>query len=356
MITHGRGLPCVSLLHEACRKLSLNPMVDDNTAPLRTAFTVTVDHRSVKTGITADERAETIRALVDPASEPNDFLRPGHVLPLVAKEGGVLRRAGHTEAAVDLARMAGLAPAGVLCEILNEEGGRADRKELLDLACQYDLKIISIEQLIAQRRVSEKLVVRTAEASLPTRFGSFKIFVYDVKYESHQPVALVMGDPARVAAPLVRLHSSCFTGDLINSLRCDCGDQLRMALEMIGQEGNGGLVYLSQEGRGIGLTEKIKAYALQDQGLDTVEANHALGFKADMRDYGVGIQVLKDLGLKQVRLLTNNPKKTDAFIYGGFDLKVIDQVPIVPPMNDHNVNYLATKRDKMGHQFPDSPR
>ena len=356
MITHGRGLPCVSLLPEACRKLSLNPMVDDNTAPLRTAFTVTVDHRSVKTGITADERAETIRALVDPASEPNDFLRPGHILPLVAKEGGVLRRAGHTEAAVDLARMAGLAPAGVLCEILNEEGGRADRKELLDLACQYDLKIISIEQLIAQRRVSEKLVVRTAEASLPTRFGSFKIFVYDVKYESHQPVALVMGDPARVAAPLVRLHSSCFTGDLINSLRCDCGDQLRMALEMIGQEGNGGLVYLSQEGRGIGLTEKIKAYALQDQGLDTVEANHALGFKADMRDYGVGIQVLKDLGLKQVRLLTNNPKKTDAFIYGGFDLKVIDQVPIVPPMNDHNVNYLATKRDKMGHQFPDSPR
>jgi len=356
MITHGRGLPCVSLLPEACRKLSLNPMVDDNTAPLRTAFTVTVDHRSVKTGITADERAETIRALVDPASEPNDFLRPGHVLPLVAKEGGVLRRAGHTEAAVDLARMAGLAPAGVLCEILNEEGGRADRKELLDLACQYDLKIISIEQLIAQRRVSEKLVVRTAEASLPTRFGSFKIFVYDVKYESHQPVALVMGDPARVAAPLVRLHSSCFTGDLINSLRCDCGDQLSMALEMIGQEGNGVLVYLSQEGRGIGLTEKIKAYALQDQGLDTVEANHALGFKADMRDYGVGIQVLKDLGLKQVRLLTNNPKKTDAFIYGGFDLKVIDQVPIVPPMNDHNVNYLATKRDKMGHQFPDSPR
>ncbi|MCH2127622.1 MAG: 3,4-dihydroxy-2-butanone-4-phosphate synthase [Pirellulaceae bacterium] len=356
MITHGRGLPCVSLLPEACRKLSLNPMVDDNTAPLRTAFTVTVDHRSVKTGITADERAETIRALVDPASEPNDFLRPGHILPLVAKEGGVLRRAGHTEAAVDLARMAGLAPAGVLCEILNEEGGRADRKELLDLACQYDLKIISIEQLIAQRRVSEKLVVRTAEASLPTRFGSFKIFVYDVKYESHQPVALVMGDPARVAAPLVRLHSSCFTGDLINSLRCDCGDQLRMALEMIGQEGNGVLVYLSQEGRGIGLTEKIKAYALQDQGLDTVEANHALGFKADMRDYGVGIQVLKDLGLKQVRLLTNNPKKTDAFIYGGFDLKVIDQVPIVPPMNDHNVNYLATKRDKMGHQFPGSPR
>ena len=210
--------------------------------------------------------------------------------------------------------------------------------------------------MIAQRRVSEKLVVRTAEASLPTRFGSFKIFVYDVKYESHQPVALVMGDPARVAAPLVRLHSSCFTGDLINSLRCDCGDQLSMALEMIGQEGNGVLVYLSQEGRGIGLTEKIKAYALQDQGLDTVEANHALGFKADMRDYGVGIQVLKDLGLKQVRLLTNNPKKTDAFIYGGFDLKVIDQVPIVPPMNDHNVNYLATKRDKMGHQFPDSPR
>ena len=356
MITHGRGLPCVSLLPDTCRQLNLSPMVDDNTAPLRTAFTVTVDHRSVKTGITAAERARTIRALVDPGSVADDFLRPGHVLPLVAKEGGVLRRAGHTEAAVDLARMAGMAPAGVLCEILNDAGGRANRDELLAISQQFGLEIISIEQLISQRRVSEKLVSRTAEALLPTQYGQFEIVVYDVKYEQQQPVALVLGNPARVASPLVRLHSSCFTGDLINSLRCDCGDQLNMALEMIGRERNGVLVYLPQEGRGIGLAEKIKAYALQDQGLDTVEANHALGYKADMRDYGVGIQILKDLGLKQVRLLTNNPKKTDAFIYGGFDLEVVDQVPIMPPMNDHNVHYLETKRDKLGHSFPKTPR
>jgi len=356
MITHGRGLPCVSLLPDTCRQLNLSPMVDDNTAPLRTAFTVTVDHRSVKTGITAAERARTIRALVDPGSVADDFLRPGHVLPLVAKEGGVLRRAGHTEAAVDLARMAGMAPAGVLCEILNDAGGRANRDELLAISQQFGLEIISIEQLISQRRVSEKLVSRTAEALLPTQYGQFEIVVYDVKYEQQQPVALVLGNPARVASPLVRLHSSCFTGDLINSLRCDCGDQLNMALEMIGHERNGVLVYLPQEGRGIGLAEKIKAYALQDQGLDTVEANHALGYKADMRDYGVGIQILKDLGLKQVRLLTNNPKKTDAFIYGGFDLEVVDQVPIMPPMNDHNVHYLETKRDKLGHSFPKTPR
>jgi len=356
MIKHGRGLLCVSLLPDICRRLKLSPMVDENTAPLQTAFAVPVDHRSIKTGITAQERSRTIRALVDPNSTADDFLRPGHVLPLVAKEGGVLRRAGHTEATVDLARMAGLAPSGVLCEILNDAGGRANRDELLAIAQMHNLEIISIEQLISQRRVTEKLVSRNAEACLPTRHGQFKIIVYDVKYEQHQPIALVLGCPEQAAAPLVRLHSSCFTGDLIKSLRCDCGDQLNLALEMIGREGNGVLAYLPQEGRGIGLAEKIKAYSLQDEGLDTVEANHALGFKADTRDYGVGIQVLKDLGLKRVRLLTNNPKKTDAFIYGGFDLKVVDQVPIVPPTNDFNVHYLATKRDKLGHRFPESPR
>jgi 3,4-dihydroxy 2-butanone 4-phosphate synthase/GTP cyclohydrolase II len=275
------------------------------------------------------------------------------VYPLLAKEGGVLRRAGHTEATVDLARMAGLAPAGVLCEVLNEGGDRATRDELLEIARRHKLEIISIEQLIAHRRVSEKLVARTAEARLPTRYGLFQLIVYEVKYESQQPMALVMGDPTRSAAPLVRLHSSCFTGDLINSLRCDCGDQLHMALDMISREGNGALIYLPQEGRGIGLPEKIRAYALQDQqGLDTVEANQALGFKADMREYGVGMQILKDLGLSRVRLLTNNPKKTDAFIYGGFDLQVVDQVPIVPPPNEHNAHYLATKRDKLGHRLP----
>ena len=352
MITYGRGLLCAPVLPDVCQRLKLFPMVDHNTESQRTAFTVPVDHCSAKTGITAQERARTIEAMIDPNSRVDDFVRPGHVLPLVAKEGGVLRRAGHTEATVDLARMAGLAPAGVLCEILNRDGDRANRQQLLDLAEQFDLKIISIEQLIAQRRVAEKLVSRVAEANLPTKHGDFQLFVYEVKYEEQQPVVLVMGDVATASAPLVRLHSSCFTGDLIDSLRCDCGDQLKLALEMISREGIGVLVYLPQEGRGIGLVEKVKAYGLQDQGLDTVEANHALGFKADMRDYGIGIQLLKDLGLTKVRLLTNNPKKTDAFIYGGFNLEVVDQVPIVPPMNEFNADYLATKRDKMGHHLP----
>ena len=353
MITHGRGLLCVSLLPDVCEHLQLPPIVDHNTTPLQTAFTIPVDHHSTKTGITVGERATTIRALIDKQSQPEDFLRPGHVYPLVAKPGGVLRRAGHTEAAVDLSRMAGLAPAGVLCEILNDAGDRANRAELLEMASHHQIRIISIEQLIAHRRVNEKLVSRQAEALVPTKFGPLKVHVYDVQYESQEPIVLVMGELDKVSAPLVRLHSSCFTGDLINSLRCDCGDQLHLALEMISQEGCGVLVYLPQEGRGIGLAEKIKAYALQDQGLDTVEANHALGFKADMRDYGIGIQLLKDLGLTKVRLLTNNPKKTDAFIYGGFDLEVVDQVPILPPMNKYNVDYLATKRDKLGHQLPD---
>lgn len=352
MITYGRGLLCAPVLPDVCQRLKLFPMVDHNTESQRTAFTVPVDHCSAKTGITAQERSRTISAMIDPNSRVDDFVRPGHVLPLVAKEGGVLRRAGHTEATVDLARMAGLAPAGVLCEILNRDGDRANRQQLLDLANQFDLKIISIEQLIAQRRVAEKLVSRVAEANLPTKHGDFQLLVYEVKYEQQQPVVLVMGDVATTSAPLVRLHSSCFTGDLIDSLRCDCGDQLKLALEMISREGVGVLVYLPQEGRGIGLVEKVKAYGLQDQGLDTVEANHALGFKADMRDYGIGIQLLKDLGLTKVRLLTNNPKKTDAFIYGGFNLEVVDQVPIMPPMNEFNADYLATKRDKMGHHLP----
>ncbi len=265
----------------------------------------------------------------------------------------MLRRAGHTEACVDLARMAGLSPAGVLCEILDETGDRATREYLVKLAEQYHLEIISIAQLIAHRRVREKLVYRQAEAALPTRYGTGTIIAYGVKYENQTPMVFVLGDPCKATAPLVRLHSSCFTGDLLESLRCDCGDQLHMALDMISREGVGVLVYLPQEGRGIGLVEKIKAYNLQDEGLDTVEANHALGFKADTRDYGIGIQLLKDLGLTRVRLLTNNPKKTDAFIYGGFDLEVVDQVPIMPPINEHNAKYLATKRDKLGHQLPE---
>ena len=354
MLQHGRGMICVPMLPDACERLELEPMVGTNTAPLQTAFTVTVDHRTARTGITAAERATTIRELADPQSRAPDFMRPGHIFPLAAKEGGVLRRAGHTEAAVDLVRMAGLHPAGVVCEILDEHGERASHAQLVELAERFGLEIISIEELIRHRRRSEKLVYRQAEADLPTRYGPARIIAYGVKYEAQEPIVLVMGDLTKAAAPLVRLHSSCFTGDLVASLRCDCGDQLHMALEMIRQEGVGVLVYLSQEGRGIGLVEKIKAYALQDQGLDTVEANLALGYKADVRDYGVGIQLLKDLGLSRVRLLTNNPKKTDAFIYGGFDLEVVDQVPIVPPIHEHNVRYLATKRDKLGHRFPES--
>ncbi len=353
MITHGRGQLCMPVLPEVCERLKIPLMVETNTAPLGTSFTIPVDHRTSKTGITAQERARTIRALLDPASKPSDFVRPGHLFPLLAKEGGVLRRAGHTEAAVDLARLAGLSPAGVLCEILDGEGNRATRKLLFELAKQHGLEITSIEELIRYRRVREKLVYRIAEAKLPTAHGHFRVIAYGVKYESQEPIVLVMGDPAKAVAPLVRLHSSCFTGDLLDSLRCDCGDQLHMALDMIGQEGCGVLIYLPQEGRGIGLIEKIKAYQLQDEGLDTVEANLALGFQADTRDYGVGIQLLKDLGLSKVRLLTNNPKKTDAFIYGGFDLEVVDQVPILPPVHEHNARYIATKREKLGHRLPE---
>lgn len=352
-VMSGRGEFCMPVLPDICRRLNVWPLVETNTAPLRTAFMTPLDHATVRTGITAEERSVTVRAIADPKTGPQDFVRPGHVHLLLAKEGGVLRRAGHTEAAVDLARMAGLTPAGVLCEILDEHGDRASRERLLEIAERHNLEIISIEELIAHRRLSEKLVARVAEAALPTRYGKFKIVVYGVKYEEDVPVALVLGDVADTQrVPLVRMHSSCFTGDLISSLRCDCGDQLRMALDMIGQEGMGVLVYLPQEGRGIGLAEKIKAYALQDQGLDTVEANHALGHEADMRDYGIGIQILKDLGLRKIHLLTNNPKKTEAFSLRSYDLEVVDQVPILSPPNKYNARYLATKRDKLGHQIP----
>jgi 3,4-dihydroxy 2-butanone 4-phosphate synthase/GTP cyclohydrolase II len=352
MLRHGRGQVCMSILPDVAKRLDLPMMVETSSAPLGTAFTVPVDHRSARTGITASERAIAIAAILDPVSTPADFVRPGHLFPLVAKEGGVLRRAGHTEATVDLARLAGLPPAGVLCEILDETGNRAGHTDLVVIARQHGLEMISIEELIRYRRAREKLVERIAEADLPTKWGRFRLIAYNVKFEAQQPIVLAFGDLTTSAAPLVRLHSSCFTGDLLDSLRCDCGDQLRMAMEMIADEGAGVLVYLPQEGRGIGLVEKIRAYQLQDQGLDTVEANLALGFKADSRDYGVGIQLLKDLGLRQVRLLTNNPKKTDAFIYGGFDLQVVDQVPILPPVNEFNERYLATKREKMGHSFP----
>ena len=353
-ILSGRGEFCVPLLPDVARRLNLLPIVDTNTAPLGTGFLTPIDHRSGKTGITVEERCRTVREMANPTTTATDFVRPGHVHPLLAKEGGVLRRAGHTEASVDLCRMAGLAPVGVLCEILNESGNRATRDQLHAISTKHKLHIISIEQLIAHRRVSEKLVSRLAQARLPTaKYGEFTVIVYEVKFETQNPLALVKGDLSSVDAPLVRLHSSCFTGDLLDSLRCDCGSQLQMAMELINQAGAGAIIYLPQEGRGIGLVAKIKAYELQEKGMDTVEANHALGFKADVRDYGVGIQILKDLGLSKVRLLTNNPKKTSAFIYDGFNLEVVDQVPIVAPTNPHNARYLATKRDKLGHNLPE---
>ena len=351
---NGRGQLCMPLLPELSRRLDLHPMVEDNTAPLRTNFTVPVDHISARTGITAQERAATILAILDPASKPSDFVRPGHLFPLIAKEGGVLRRAGHTEAAVDLARMAGLQPAGVLCEVLaDERPSRQPRRTLCPgaAALTWRSSPSSNSSSIAARARSWSIAwPRPICPRAMVRAGSSPT-VSAMKTRSRSPSCWEI-PMRRARRRLVRLHSSCFTGDLLASLRCDCGDQLQLAMEMMGDEGGGVVVYLPQEGRGIGLVEKIKAYHLQDQGMDTVEANLALGHQVDSRDYGVGIQILKDLGISRIRLLTNNPKKTDAFIYGGFDLEVVDQVPIVGPVHEHNARYIATKRDKMGHKLP----
>jgi 3,4-dihydroxy 2-butanone 4-phosphate synthase/GTP cyclohydrolase II len=355
MLEIGRGVMCVPLTDETADRLRLTPMVpaDQNTAAMQTAFLIPVDHRGAGTGVSAENRALTIRALADSNSQTNDFVRPGHTNPLLAKPGGVLRRAGHTEATVDLLHMAGLKPVGVLIEICSRRGGgMADHSEFEALSQEFELPIISIEQLIRHRRLSERLVRREVEACVPTRYGKATVIAYHVEHDEQVPLAIVLGDLKSHSAPLVRMHSSCFTGDLLSSLRCDCGDQLHMALAMIAEEGAGALVYLPQEGRGIGLVPKLKAYVLQDQGLDTVEANHKLGFKADVRDYMVGLQILKDLGLTEVRLLTNNPKKTNAFVYSGVELKVVEQIPIIAGPEKHREQYLATKRDKLGHNLP----
>lgn len=354
-LQYGRGVLCAPLSQEVADRLRLPAMVpaDQNTAPMQTPFLIPVDHRESGTGVSTESRARTLQALADPHAHHSDFLKPGHINPLLAKAGGVLRRAGHTEATVDLLRMAGMRPVGVLIEILSRHGtGMASHDELVALAKEFSLPIISIEELIRHRRLSERLVKREVETRLPTRYGDATVVAYHVEHEDQVPIAIVMGDLKSADAPLVRMHSSCFTGDLLASLRCDCGDQLHMALSMISEEGAGALVYLPQEGRGIGLIPKLKAYVLQDEGLDTVEANHKLGFKADMRDYMVGLQILKDLGLTRVRLLTNNPKKTDAFVYSGVDLQVVEQIPIVAPPEKHRMQYLAAKRDKMGHRLP----
>ncbi|MDZ4687042.1 MAG: GTP cyclohydrolase II [Planctomycetaceae bacterium] len=355
MVRHGAGVLCVPLLEETARRLGLTPIVDNerNTAPNRTAFLTPVDHRDSGTGVSAAARAKTIAAMAAAHSTADEFVRPGHIYPLLAKEGGVLRRAGHTEAIVDLLRIAGMQPVGVLIEILSQTTGEmATGDELRKLAAEHHLPLITIEELIRYRRRREQLVKREAEVPFETkRYGKFTVIAYSVAHEDVQPLAIVWGDLRSVPAPLVRMHSSCFTGDVLESLRCDCGDQLHQAMQAISAEGTGAVVYLPQEGRGIGLTAKLKAYQLQDQGLDTVEANHKLGFKADARDYGIGLQILKDLGLSSVRLLTNNPRKVNAF--PGFDLEVVEQVPIIAPAEKQRAAYLATKRDKLGHLLPE---
>ncbi|MFV0441979.1 MAG: GTP cyclohydrolase II [Planctomycetaceae bacterium] len=355
MLRQGAGVLCAPLVAEAAERLKLGMMVDStsNTSPHQTPFLVPVDHRQSGTGVSAENRALTLRQLARDDSTPIDFVRPGHVFPLLSRDGGVLRRAGHTEAVVDLLKLAGLKPAGCLIEVCSQRSpGMADMDELEALAAKYDLPIVTIAEIIQYRRTRERLVRREVEVEIATRdYGRPRLISYKVEHEDQEPLAMVWGDLTSVEAPLVRMHSSCFTGDILGSLRCDCGDQLQMAIEMIVREGAGAVVYLPQEGRGIGLTAKLKAYQLQDQGYDTVEANHRLGFKADLRDYMVGLQILKDLGLTKVRILTNNPKKTEAF-EEWVDLKVVEQVPIVAPPVQDRQKYIATKRDKMGHRLP----
>ncbi len=348
MAKHGRGLICMPRTAERLDELKIGMMVSDNTAPLSTAFTITVDaRRGVTTGTSAYDRAVTIRTLVDASTRPEDLTRPGHILPLRAMPGGVLRRAGHTEAAVDLARLAECFPAGVICEVLDDAGAMARVPQLVELAVRHGLKMITIKDLIAYRTRTEKLVRRVAKTRLPTEFGEWTAIAYETSVESRTPIALVMGDVAGDQPVMVRMHSECLFGDVFQCRRCDCGLQLRTALATIQREGRGVVVYLRQEGRGIGLLNKFKAYELQDAGKDTVEANEALGFKPDQRDYGIGAQVLVDLGVKNLRLLTNNPKKRVGL--EGYGLHFVERVPLEVAPTAENHRYLSTKRDKLGH-------
>lgn len=347
MATYGRGLICLPIIGERLDALRIHPMVPHSTDPHETAFTVSIDHKDTTTGISAFDRALTIQKVLDPNSRPEDFRRPGHVFPLRAKEGGVLRRAGHTEAAVDLARLAGLYPAGVICEIMNDDGRMARVPELLEFAARHNLKIITIADLIQYRRRSEKLVRQLVTTRMPTKYGDFTAVAYEDLIEHNCHIALVKGEVNTDEPVLVRVHSQCLTGDVFGSVRCDCGEQLAAALRQIEAEGRGVLLYMRQEGRGIGLVNKLFAYQLQDQGKDTVEANEALGFPPDLRDYGIGAQILADLGIKKIRLLTNNPRKIAGL--EGYGLKVVERVPIEVKPNANNERYLRTKRQKLGH-------
>ncbi len=347
MATHGRGLICMPVKGKRLDELDLPAMVNHNTDPNATAFTVSIDAKECTTGISAHERAMTVNAVLNPNTKPADLRRPGHVFPLRAKKGGVLRRAGHTEAAVDLAKLAGLYPAGVICEIMKEDGTMARVPELMRFVKLHGLKIVTIADLIQYRRRNERLVRRIGSAKLPTKYGEFMAVAYESILDGKGHIAMVMGELDRVEAPLVRVHSECLTGDVFGSIRCDCGEQLARAMQMIAEEGTGVLLYMRQEGRGIGLLNKILAYQLQDQGKDTVEANLALGFPPDLRDYGMGAQILVDLGLNKIRLMTNNPRKIAGL--EGHSLQVVQRVPIIIRPGKCNRFYLATKQNKLGH-------
>ncbi len=347
----GRGLICVALPEIRCNELELKPMVVDNSSLHETAFTVSVDllGNGCTTGISASDRAKTINALVDRSTKPGDLGRPGHIFPLIAKNGGVLRRAGHTEAAVDLTVLAGMEPGGVLVEIMNEDGTMARLPELIELARKNNMKIISIKDLIEYRIRTEILVEEIVRVEMPTKYGHFKLVAFKEKNSGNEHMALLKGEWNTDEPVLVRVHSSCFTGDILGSMRCDCGEQLHKSMQLVEKEGKGAIIYMNQEGRGIGLMNKLKAYRLQEDGMDTVEANLHLGFKMDQRDYGIGAQILRQLGIKRLRLISNNPKKRVGLT--GYGLEVVENVPIEMPANNHNKKYLLTKRDKMGHEI-----
>lgn len=349
MAKFGRGLICAPITTDRAAQLGLQRMVSQNRELFKTDFTVSVDAKGIGTGISVKDRTATIRVLANPASKPGDLVQPGHVFPLQAKPGGVLRRAGHTEAAIDLARLAGLDPSGVICEIMRADGAMARLPDLVRFKKRHGLKMCSIEELIAYRRKSEKLVEREETIAMPTDYGDFDLHLYSSLVDGLHHIALVKGKISASKPTLVRVHSECLTGDVFGSRRCDCGPQLQLAMKRIDQEGSGVLLYMRQEGRGIGLAPKIRAYKLQEQGLDTVQANERLGFPMDLRDYGLGAQILADLGVHKIRLLTNNPRKVVGL--EAYDIHIVEQLPIRPPPNPHNARYLATKKKKMGHKL-----